>query len=248
MLIDKFTDINYNSGMKNYKSGFTLAEVLITLAIIGVVAAITIPALVSKYQEVLYKAAYKKAFSDVNNAFQMLLNDGVLNQITWDNIDDDGNIVSGVSTSYRKNFRLLTNYMKVTKTCFDGADDTPCWQCIDAEQGQGGNADFKGNSSNCPRYVDSFVDSSGRAWSTYAFSMGNSNENVFIVDINGHKAPNELGKDRFPFSMKPHNKGTINLPDAPVNIRPTYEYDISTKERWCPSGKCYYYSWLFGKK
>ena len=32
-------------------SAFTLAEVLITLAIIGVVAAVTIPSLVNKYQE-----------------------------------------------------------------------------------------------------------------------------------------------------------------------------------------------------
>lgn len=35
--------------MKNY--GFTLAEVLITLGIIGIVAAMTLPAIVSKYQE-----------------------------------------------------------------------------------------------------------------------------------------------------------------------------------------------------
>lgn len=36
--------------MKRFKSGFTLAEVLITLAIIGVVAAIVLPSVMSNYQ------------------------------------------------------------------------------------------------------------------------------------------------------------------------------------------------------
>lgn len=36
--------------------GFTLAEVLITLGIIGVVAAMTIPAVINKYKSVQLKA------------------------------------------------------------------------------------------------------------------------------------------------------------------------------------------------
>ena len=34
-----------------HKKGFTLAEVLITLVIIGVIAAITVPTLITKYQK-----------------------------------------------------------------------------------------------------------------------------------------------------------------------------------------------------
>ena len=41
--------------------GFTLAEVLITLGIIGVVAAMTMPTLMNSTQGAQYKAAYKKA-------------------------------------------------------------------------------------------------------------------------------------------------------------------------------------------
>lgn len=37
------------------KKGFTLAEVLVTLGIIGIVAAMTIPMLISKYQKGLLK-------------------------------------------------------------------------------------------------------------------------------------------------------------------------------------------------
>ena len=46
-------------------SGFTLAEVLITLGIIGVVAAMTMPTLMNSTQGAQYKAAYKKALSAI---------------------------------------------------------------------------------------------------------------------------------------------------------------------------------------
>ena len=49
-------------------SGFTLAEVLITLGIIGVVAAMTMPTLMNSTQGAQYKAAYKKALSALSQA------------------------------------------------------------------------------------------------------------------------------------------------------------------------------------
>ena len=62
----------YNSDMihlyKEKLSAFTLAEVLITLGIIGVVAAITIPTLVSKYQMKVFETAFKKQYSVLQNA------------------------------------------------------------------------------------------------------------------------------------------------------------------------------------
>ena len=48
------------------KQGFTLAEVLITLGIIGVVAAMTMPTLINQTQGAQYKAAYKKALSAIS--------------------------------------------------------------------------------------------------------------------------------------------------------------------------------------
>lgn len=50
--------------------GFTLAEVLITLGIIGVVAALTIPTVVNKYREQATMAKVKKAYSIINQAYQ----------------------------------------------------------------------------------------------------------------------------------------------------------------------------------
>ena len=55
------------------KAAFTMAEVLITLGIIGIVAAMTLPAVIKKYQEVQFKSAYKKAYSELSQVFQEAL-------------------------------------------------------------------------------------------------------------------------------------------------------------------------------
>ena len=50
------------------KNGFTLAEVLITLAIIGVVATLTLPALMNNTQEQQFKTAFKKGLNTLTIA------------------------------------------------------------------------------------------------------------------------------------------------------------------------------------
>jgi len=52
------------------KKGFTLAEVLITLGIIGVVAALTMPAVINNTQKKQLEAALKKNYSVLQNAIQ----------------------------------------------------------------------------------------------------------------------------------------------------------------------------------
>ena len=53
------------------KNAFTLAEVLITLGIIGVVAALTMPALIANYQQKALKTQYAKAYSNLFNAIKL---------------------------------------------------------------------------------------------------------------------------------------------------------------------------------
>ena len=55
------------------KNGFTLAEVLITLAIIGVVATLTLPALMTNTQEQQSRTALKKGINTLTEAAQMNL-------------------------------------------------------------------------------------------------------------------------------------------------------------------------------
>ena len=56
---------------RNDKFGFTLAEVLITLGIIGVVAALTLPTLIQNYQKQATATSVKKAYSELNQILQM---------------------------------------------------------------------------------------------------------------------------------------------------------------------------------
>ena len=54
---------------KGYKKcAFTLAEVLVTLGIIGVVAALTFPVMMSNYRENVFKVQFKNAYSLIANA------------------------------------------------------------------------------------------------------------------------------------------------------------------------------------
>lgn len=71
-----------NSGINNNNfttpkiKAFTLAEVLITLAIIGVVAALTIPTLIQKYKKHEVISKLKKISSEISQAYQL----GLLNE------------------------------------------------------------------------------------------------------------------------------------------------------------------------
>lgn len=56
--------------MKNFNA-FTLAEVLITLGIIGVVAAITIPTLIQQHRKQVIETRLKKFYSSVNQAVKL---------------------------------------------------------------------------------------------------------------------------------------------------------------------------------
>ncbi len=54
-----------------FKKGFTLAEILIVLMVIGVIATLTIPSLMKGVTEAQYKTAYKKAYNAVANIAAM---------------------------------------------------------------------------------------------------------------------------------------------------------------------------------
>lgn len=53
------------------KPAFTLAEVLITLGIIGIVAAMTLPMLIEKYQKIVVVTRLKKFYTNINQAIRL---------------------------------------------------------------------------------------------------------------------------------------------------------------------------------
>ena len=66
------------------KVAFTLAEVLITLGIIGVVAALTLPTVINKVQSVILKNQFKKAYSSLLNAINLVQKDEPVACWYWD--------------------------------------------------------------------------------------------------------------------------------------------------------------------
>lgn len=88
------------------KAAFTLAEVLITLGIIGVVAALTLPSVVIKYREQATVAKLKQVYAILDQAFSQMTNDeGTID--TW----DEG------AARKQKIEELIPKYLKITKQC-----------------------------------------------------------------------------------------------------------------------------------
>lgn len=75
LLSNKYKLLFYINFIKNFHNAFTLSEVLITLGIIGIIAAMTLPAVIGKYQEVEIKSRFKKAISIITQAYMLAIDD-----------------------------------------------------------------------------------------------------------------------------------------------------------------------------
>ncbi len=73
--VKNLTSYRLNVLTTSKKVAFTLAEVLITLGVIGIVAAMTIPTLVNSYQEKVTVTRLKKTYSVINQAFKLMVMD-----------------------------------------------------------------------------------------------------------------------------------------------------------------------------
>ena len=220
---------------KNYKTkfntAFTLSEVLITLGVIGIVAAMTLPTVINRANEKQCKVAYKKAYSTIQQAFLRAFENGELVDMTPQDVLPGG---APYTPAVGENFKTLSKYIKTSKTCFDRNADE-CWEC---ENGQAGYHMNGGpNWLGCRKSSYAFIDTSGVAWYLYK-----NIEYLILVDVNGFKNPNKLGKDRFVMLFGANNDNSKEYASNPTQILP-YR-DIIAKQRWCPDGNCLYQSWI----
>lgn len=207
-------------------AAFTLAEVLITLGIIGVVAAMTIPVLMNSIQENQFKTAYKKAFSVASQAWQSAYADYRLEvRPNW--TDPQSRI---------DNFDVFRSYFKVAKICNSG-NNSQCW--VPGEKYWNAPEDD----------ANAFVDASGMSWSIA--SMTSSRGGDIYVDTNGFKKPNKFGQDRFAF-LPLTSDGATSTVGIPIKIMPQVDCINTTScpdyANSCPSiatHPCNYTSWLY---
>lgn len=157
---------------------FSLAEVLITLGIIGVVAALTIPSLMKNTQDTELKTAWKKEFSTFSQAYIKFKTDNGTGLISW--YPDDASVRDA-----------LGNYLQYTKTCEMGRGDNldygGCWHYMD-------------NTSKC-------INGNAGPINWWSGDVGAVladgtlvtfwDKGLLFIDVNGRKGPNTVGKDIF---------------------------------------------------
>ena len=118
------------------KAAFTLAEVLITLTIIGVVAAMTLPTLIQNQQEKEKVVRLKKAYSVLNSAIQRAITeDGpisswsglVASQVSEEDMTDEEKeeVVTGRQSSWSNFMSHIKPYLNFVKYC-ENYSDTTC--------------------------------------------------------------------------------------------------------------------------
>ncbi len=160
------------------RPGFTLAEVLITLGVIGVVAALTLPSLISHNRMVESVNRLKKTYSVLNQAYKMAeLDYGEIENWDWD-----------LSTKDFFN-KYFVPYLNITQNC-ENQVSTACWNDDGAIYYLNGNVSgqvIKGKDYAKVKLADGTL-------------LAFQNQSVhahFYIDTNGKRRPNMYGKDVF---------------------------------------------------
>ena len=168
---------------KAHKQGFTLAEALVTLVIIGVIAALTIPAILVNTEQHEYKSALKKALSALNQVIELniaLEGYGPIETVGMANPEHEDSL-----------YNFFRNRMNVISTSRAYAwGNTSNWAFFTADgmryefpttpkQDMGGN--FAANNEKCASPGAKIQDDLGKEYSLPC---------LVIVDVNGQRRPN----------------------------------------------------------
>ena len=191
------------------KKGFTLAEVLITLGIIGVVAAVTLPTLVQNYKKTVYVNQLKKFVSTFEQGLQkMLADEGVqrlsdlpglgTNYDTWFQKEDALKFIEDfLSKEFYVTYKdaqgyLLSDWVEGHEDGYTNHMQLNDGSAIIAVSSYGKNADHS-SSAQCD-----LIKSKGGTMCSYFMD--------FFVDVNGVNGPNKEGRDVFRFYVSDEGK------------------------------------------
>lgn len=186
--------------------GFTLAEVLITLGIIGVVAAMTIPTVINNTNSKELKTAFKKAYSASEQAYMAA-------------VQDNGGGFGGYScdkTISVAKWNAFKSKFQVTNSC-DGSTSIlgTCWAST---------ATTPEVSAGCVYYQAAsqpsnaaFTTPDGMYWMAYGNGVGTNMCPMVAVDVNGNKGPNQWGKDVFTIELADTGLGSLGSCSAGSN-------------------------------
>jgi len=206
---------NKNLGKSQRYTGFTLAEVLITLGIIGVVASLTIPSLMSNYQKVAEVAALKKAYAEVTEALKLMANDhGCPDDLQCTGVFKDAGDPDKNQLQLGNEFK---KYFKLAKDCglaYEAGDDSARCMADSYSQNYDGTGDRTDMNNDFVSYY-SFITADGFSIALCSNTGFNCDDDIIhnpnldeskvcgsvIIDVNGRKGPNNVGRDIYEFSI-----------------------------------------------
>ena len=185
----------------NKKFGFTLAEIMVTMGLIGVISALTIPTLAYNYRGKVLEQQFRATYSDIKEIGSRINSDK----------GDVGQYANSIDISkwahefisylpgggpYDKNVNSTNGIAASMNTIY--------------KNGGGGGGPYKFDMSAGKKigtmYCDNYgiwIDSKSRIWTF------NSESRIICVDINGTAPPNTFNIDVFAFiPMNAHQVGT----------------------------------------
>ena len=187
-----------------FLNGFTLAEVLITLGVIGVVAAMTLPVLISKYRDRQYVTGLKKAVAILDNAYRLaIFENGGSNDFGYLEAEyvplppEEGSGVYNKNGNYNSDmlFKAMKSHLNVIKDCGKNSEDG-CFPETLKSPFRDKTWSIVHNQGNSRRF---FILSDG-------MSIGITPAYAYI-DVNGLKGPNTLGIDVFQIALNENGIG-----------------------------------------
>ena len=207
--------------MMQKKYGFTLAEVLITLGIIGVVAAITIPMLIANYQKKQTVTKLQKAISVINQAYRLAYDD------VGEATAEEARAMGG-EEYFQKYWEP---YIKVTSICNEigcgykknsyGYSGQP-WKM------PSGNTYSLQLQTDYSRVGFNTLDGYFFIVVTVVGGTTLTTSDILVVDINGINKPNILGKDVFVLKRKVDSeKGGVVVPACSSSSKSDIDKDCS---------------------
>ena len=190
------------------KVAFTLAEVLITLGIIGVVAAMTLPTLINKYQEKVTVSKLKKVYSMLSQGYLFSVQEygepegwGISGRDAGSS-DEDEETYNAANAILVRN-RLFKDLKKV-QNCDNAKNQTACdvpEKVYYANGGQDSAMNSQTASSIMADGTTFLVISNGADLKYRGPGALSKTYARIIVDLNGKKSPNTYGKDIFVFYL-----------------------------------------------
>lgn len=200
------------------KNAFTLAEVLITLGIIGVVAALTLPSLVANYRKQQYVNSLKVGYSILNNGFRTMMADENVDDIedselfsVIKSVGSDTDTVASeqaaakVLSKYFQKARLISRAdLKTKSNCKDLVGKGPrFWNLGDKTQCSGNyNMQYalpNGMTMSIFLYLTCSNSSLSDAEIAAAGGKMTKHCGMIDLDINGEREPNQWGRDGYRF-------------------------------------------------